>query len=211
LEYGHEFVSVGSATTTTITGLSPVTFYTFRVAAENAYGLGEYSSPSFAKKTYGPPDPPGAPRTDRISNSSVLVLWETPNGNGASVLEYAVRRGLPMGFLRRRFTVGVADDAERAFERAASLFDDGGTTPASFDPKASALVQGDLQLILNSDTYPSVEKLSSHLTVATTRQYQIKLTVTYGQVPCFFLFFFRSPYTPPASCLSLSLPLSSNQ
>ncbi len=180
-------MSVGSATTTTITGLNPVTFYTFRVAAENAYGLGEYSSPSFAMETHGPPNPPGAPRTDRISNSSALVLWETPNGNGASVLEYVVRNVLPMGFLRRRFTVDVADDSERAFELAASLYDDGRDTPNTFDPKASSLVQGDLQLTLTSEPYPIVEKFSSHLMVATTRQYQIKLTVGYVQVR-----FFRS-------------------
>jgi hypothetical protein len=113
------------------------------------------------------------------------VLWETPNNNGATVLEYVVRNVLPMGFLKRRFTVDVADDEARAFEKAASLYDDGGATPLTFDPKASTLVQGDLQLLLTSEPYPTVDKFSSQLMVATTRQYQLKLAVRYVQVRCF--------------------------
>lgn len=77
-----------TTTSTTISPLANGTVYYFQVAAENAYGLGDWSASAGARPV-GPPDAPSAPTIGTVTFSkgkmSVALSW-TDNGNGGSVI-----------------------------------------------------------------------------------------------------------------------------
>src|SRR4029077_4798934 len=73
------------ATTTTVTGLTNGTSYTFKVAASNASGTGPASSPSNAVTPNNLPGaPPGVSAT--AGNASATVSWTAPTNNGGSTI-----------------------------------------------------------------------------------------------------------------------------
>jgi Domain of unknown function (DUF4082)/Bacterial Ig-like domain/Fibronectin type III domain/Bacterial Ig domain len=73
------------ATSTTVTGLTNGTTYTFTVSATNATGTGPASSPSNAVT---PNALPGAPTgvTATAGNGSATVSWTAPSNNGGSTI-----------------------------------------------------------------------------------------------------------------------------
>jgi len=75
------------ATSTTVSGLTNGTTYTFTVSATNVIGTGPASSPSNAV-TPSPPTVPGAPTgvTATAGNGSATVNWTAPGSNGGSVI-----------------------------------------------------------------------------------------------------------------------------
>ncbi|WAH98259.1 fibronectin type III domain-containing protein [Arthrobacter sp. MMS18-M83] len=79
------------ATTTTVTGLSNGTAYTFTVTATNAVGT---STPSAASPPVTPTAPtvPGAPTgvTATAGNTSAVVSWTAPANGGSPITSYAV-------------------------------------------------------------------------------------------------------------------------
>jgi Domain of unknown function (DUF4082)/Fibronectin type III domain/Bacterial Ig domain len=78
------------ATSTTISGLTSGTTYTFTVQATNATGSGPVSSPSNAVTPPAPPPAsvPGAPTavTAGARNQSALVSWTAPLSDGGSAI-----------------------------------------------------------------------------------------------------------------------------
>ncbi len=78
-----------TATTETVTGLTPLTTYTFTVAAINANGTGTASAKSAAVTPNGPPAAPtGAAAV--AGNQSADVTWTDGSGNGSTTLSYTV-------------------------------------------------------------------------------------------------------------------------
>ncbi|MCX2747523.1 fibronectin type III domain-containing protein [Arthrobacter sp. MI7-26] len=79
------------ATSTTVTGLSNGTAYTFTVTATNAVGT---SAPSAASPPVTPTAPtvPGAPAgvTATAGNASAVVSWTAPANGGSPITSYAV-------------------------------------------------------------------------------------------------------------------------
>jgi hypothetical protein len=75
------------ATSTTVSGLTNGTSYTFTVTATNANGDGPASSPSNAV-TPSAPTAPGAPTgvTATAGNTSATVNWTAPSSNGGSTI-----------------------------------------------------------------------------------------------------------------------------
>ena len=73
------------ATSTTVTGLTPGTSYTFTVTASNSAGTGPASAPSNAVTPTGA-STPGAPQSVSASpaTSQALVSWSAPASNGGS-------------------------------------------------------------------------------------------------------------------------------
>jgi hypothetical protein len=79
-------------TSTTVTGLTNGTTYTFSVSATNANGTGPASSPSNAVTPSGP-TLPGAPTgvTATAANASATVSWTAPaNTGGSGIASYTV-------------------------------------------------------------------------------------------------------------------------
>lgn len=73
----------------TITSLTNATTYSFRVAAETEWGIGEYSAPISAT----PFTLPGAPTSvvGTSANASVALSWSAPSSNGgATVTDYLI-------------------------------------------------------------------------------------------------------------------------
>ena len=86
-------VNVGIVTSTTVTGLTNGTAYTFRVAAVNAVGTGTQSAASNAATPQTPATVPGAPTgvTATAGAGSAQVSWTAPASNGGSpVTSYVV-------------------------------------------------------------------------------------------------------------------------
>ncbi|HET7399472.1 MAG TPA: fibronectin type III domain-containing protein [Intrasporangium sp.] len=85
----------GTATSTTITGLTNGTAYTFRVRAVNASGLGPFSLPSNAVTPA--PTVPAAPTgvTAVRGNASAPLSWKAGSNGGSAITGYRieVRRG----------------------------------------------------------------------------------------------------------------------
>ncbi|MFC4592031.1 fibronectin type III domain-containing protein [Sphaerisporangium corydalis] len=79
-----------TGTTTTVSGLTNGTAYTFTVTATNAIGTSDASAPS-PPVTPGRAVPPGRPFVTEVEprDSAVQVGW-APQGNGATVTEYVV-------------------------------------------------------------------------------------------------------------------------
>ena len=75
----------GSARSTTVSGLTNGTAYTFTVTARNSVGTGPASAPA-APVT--PSAPPGAPRdaTATAGNGQATVRWSPPSSNGGSAI-----------------------------------------------------------------------------------------------------------------------------
>ena len=73
------------ATSTTVTGLTNGTTYTFKVSATNATGTGPDSSASSAVTPNGPPTAPTGV-TATAGNGSAQVSWTAPSDNGGSGL-----------------------------------------------------------------------------------------------------------------------------
>ncbi len=84
---------VGSppATTTTVTGLTNGTAYTFTVSATNSVGTGSASSPSNSV-TPSPPSAPAAPTgvTAIGGNAQATVSWTAPSNGGSPITAYTV-------------------------------------------------------------------------------------------------------------------------
>ena len=76
-------------TTTTVTGLTNGTGYTFTVTATNAIGNSPASAPSNSVTPVGAPDRPGAP-TATPGDQSATVSWSSPGSNGAPITGYTV-------------------------------------------------------------------------------------------------------------------------
>lgn len=73
------------STSSTFTGLTYGTNYTFTVAATNAVGTGSYSSPSNSVKPYTTPGTPTIGVTTITANvQAALVTWTAPANNGGS-------------------------------------------------------------------------------------------------------------------------------
>uniref|UniRef100_A0A8C6NPH3 Titin n=1 Tax=Nothobranchius furzeri TaxID=105023 RepID=A0A8C6NPH3_NOTFU len=73
-----------------VTGLLESHIYEFRVAAENAVGVGEPSTPSVFYKAIDPVFQPGPPRNPRVtdtSKSSVFLSWGKPTKDGGSEIQ----------------------------------------------------------------------------------------------------------------------------
>ena len=82
--------TVGNVTSTTITGLTNSTTYTFKVAAKNAVGTGTQST---ASNAVTPAMVPGAPTgvAATAGDASAGVSWTAPGSNGGSAItQYVV-------------------------------------------------------------------------------------------------------------------------
>ncbi len=85
-----KFVTGATATSTTVTGLTNGTSYTFTVSATNANGAGASSAPS---SSVTPATTPSAPTNIAVtpSNGSLAVSWTAPSSTGgASITGYTV-------------------------------------------------------------------------------------------------------------------------
>jgi len=116
------------ATSTTITGLTNGSAYTFKVAATNAVGTGPQSSASNAVTPTAPitPTAPAAPTnvTATAGNASAALTWTAPPNGGSTITKYTVTR----------YVDGVAN----------------GTTTSAGSPPASALT---ITGLTNGTTY----------------------------------------------------------
>ena len=73
-----------------VIGLEPNKKYSFRVRAENQYGLSdptEIDEPITAKFPFTVPDPPGRPKAAAETTSSVNLQWERPYSDGGSKIQ----------------------------------------------------------------------------------------------------------------------------
>ncbi|XP_039194047.1 fibronectin type III domain-containing protein 3B [Crotalus tigris] len=77
----------------TISNLLPGTTYQFRVRALNDGGYGTYSEAAKISTVAGPPGQCKAPYLTFLSDSSVLVSWESPESFGADISEYRLEWG----------------------------------------------------------------------------------------------------------------------
>jgi hypothetical protein len=87
---------VSSLSTSTVGGLTNGTPYQFRVAAVNAVGSGEWSSPIAATPVWTPAAP-GRPRASAapasgVGPGQVKLTWTAPAGNGAAISDYVIQR-----------------------------------------------------------------------------------------------------------------------
>ncbi len=73
-----------------VIGLEPNKKYSFRVRAENQYGLSEPSEidePITAKFPFSVPDPPGKPKPAQESTTSIGLSWDRPASDGGSKIQ----------------------------------------------------------------------------------------------------------------------------
>ncbi|ETE72948.1 Fibronectin type III domain-containing protein 3B [Ophiophagus hannah] len=77
----------------TVSNLLPGTTYQFRVRALNDGGYGTYSEAAKITTVAGPPGQCKAPCLTFLSDSSVLVTWESPESFGADISEYRLEWG----------------------------------------------------------------------------------------------------------------------
>ncbi|KAG8445180.1 hypothetical protein GDO86_010087 [Hymenochirus boettgeri] len=74
-----------------ISNLLPGTTYSFRVRALNDGGYGPYSDDTDVTTAAGPPAQCKAPILTFLSDTSVLINWESPESNGADISEYVLQ------------------------------------------------------------------------------------------------------------------------
>nr|XP_020649461.1 fibronectin type III domain-containing protein 3B [Pogona vitticeps] len=77
----------------TVSNLLPGTTYHFRVRALNDGGFGPYSEATKITTTAGPPRQCRPPCINFLSDTSVLVTWESPDSFGADISEYRLEWG----------------------------------------------------------------------------------------------------------------------
>ena len=82
--------SVGTATSSTVTGLTPNTSYIFRVRAVNAIGAGAWSAPSPAVRATTVPGAPTGVVGSNVTSTSVDVSWVAPADNGGQPVDMYV-------------------------------------------------------------------------------------------------------------------------
>ena len=73
-----------------VIGLEPNKKYSFRIRAENQYGLSdptEIDEPITAKFPFTVPDPPGRPKAVAETTSAVNLQWERPYSDGGSKIQ----------------------------------------------------------------------------------------------------------------------------
>jgi Fibronectin type III domain len=82
-------VSGAGATSATISGLTPGTYYSFSVTATNSNGTGD---PSAYSNSVAPPTSPSAPTSvsATLTGTTVKVGWTNPNNNGSPITSYTV-------------------------------------------------------------------------------------------------------------------------
>ena len=84
----HNHVLRGTATRTTITGLTNGATYQLQVRAENAAGESPFSATATGTPTAGRvPDAPARP-TVTAGNGSLTVSWVAPASNGSAITDY---------------------------------------------------------------------------------------------------------------------------
>jgi chitodextrinase len=95
LNGGTNWISVGTALSVNLTGLSSGVSYTFRVRAFDAVGLrGSQSSASFTTVDNVAPTAPGTPQFSAISGSSANVSWSASTDNVAVTgYEFSINGG----------------------------------------------------------------------------------------------------------------------
>ncbi len=86
-----QFNSTFVPTTATVTGLTPLTKYYFRVRAINAIGDGELSTEATVT-TIATPEPPGVPRSlfATTGDAKITLNWDAPSTNGGRAIDYYV-------------------------------------------------------------------------------------------------------------------------
>ncbi|XP_053895440.1 fibronectin type III domain-containing protein 3B isoform X1 [Malaclemys terrapin pileata] len=77
----------------TVSNLLPGTTYRFRVRALNDGGYGPYSEATEVTTAAGPPGQCQAPFLSFVSDTCVLVSWESPECSGADISEYRLEWG----------------------------------------------------------------------------------------------------------------------
>lgn len=73
-----------------VMSLEPNKKYSFRIRAENQYGISEpleSSEPVIAKYPFTVPDPPGAPRVTDWDTSTISLVWDRPTSDGGSRIQ----------------------------------------------------------------------------------------------------------------------------
>lgn len=79
-----------SATTATISFLTPGISYDFKVAAQNAAGVGIFSSPIVSSSSFNPPTAPTNLTAVTNSNGFVILTWTASTQEGAQFISYYV-------------------------------------------------------------------------------------------------------------------------
>jgi titin len=100
--------ALGLATSITISGLTNGTAYTFRVAAVNAAGMGEFSAPSASATPQAlPPATPAAP-TATAGNERASLTWAAPFDSGSAITDYEIQFSRDNGVNWNTFADGAS-------------------------------------------------------------------------------------------------------
>jgi hypothetical protein len=87
--------ATSNSTNATVAGLSPVTTYLFRVAAQNSVGVGDFSDPSTTIQANGlvpkaPYDLNQVREFDNTQYSDIILSWVDSQGGSANILGYTI-------------------------------------------------------------------------------------------------------------------------
>ena len=84
-------ISAATVTSCTVTSLLEGLSYRFRVAAENAAGIGKFSLRSELIRTLCRPGKPGKPTAKNVSGATIELVWAAPTDDGGdNQLNYRV-------------------------------------------------------------------------------------------------------------------------